>query len=273
MSDKKLLSILLGLWLLIYCYQNDISGIKSAAFFGVLGIISYLILNILNLFYSCWIEEIIEDKDYSFFVLSADLYDITSCIATIILSFSFHTYCFSIYECLDTPDQRKMIVTSSIGIFTSILIYLLVGTIGYILYGSHITDSILDSVGFSSLAVLENISFIMNVVMSFPLTFSALKHYTIFLVEILASLIIRSCEKNKKETLIEKPSIGGRTHTSSFPDKKNDDHDESINNNNHHNNLHMIHIPHWVEYILIFLLYLTIFFTANTYPDMKIVKY
>jgi hypothetical protein len=232
-------------------------------------------LNIVNLLYSSWIEEIIEDKNYNFFVLSADIYDITSCIATIILSFSFHTYCFSIYECLDTPDQRKMIVTSSIGIFISMLIYLLVGTIGYILYGSRITDCMLDSMGFSSFAVLENISFVMNVVMSFPLTFSALKHYFIFLIEILASLIIKSCKKNKKDTLIEKPSIGGRTHTSSVPDKKTEDYNESVNDHNtHHNNnhLHMIHIPYWVEFILIFLLFLTIFFTANTYPDMKIVR-
>ena len=281
LTDKKLLSMLLGLWLLIYVYKGDISGIKSAALWGVLGIIMYLVLNVTNLLYCSWNEDIIEDKDLSFFTLNANLYDITSSIATILLSFSFHTYCFSIYECLDSPDQKKMIVTSSIGIFVSMLIYLLVGTIGYILYGSKITDSILDSMSFSGLAVLENISFVVNVVMSFPLTFSALKHYFMFLVEILVSIIVKTCIK-KKENLVEKTSFS-RTQTSSVRNTKIEDLDESINlhqqalkHPTHHkrpDHLHIVHIPNFIEYILIFLLFLSIFYTANTYPNMKIVSF
>lgn len=299
-ADKTLLSTILGIWLLVYCFQKDISGIKSAAFWGVLGIIFYLILNIVNLLYSSWIEDIPEDKNINFInpqFTGVAGYDVWSCVACIILSFSFHTYAFSIYECLDTPDPKKMIVTSSIGIFISMLIYLLVGTIGYILYGNEITDSILDSLGLSSLGVLENISFIVNVVMSFPLTFSALKHYFMYLVEIVGTLIRdKCCRRKKKEELLEKgennntpPEERQASHTSSVEeaknhhkekekeDNKNHAGNHNHNHNHHHNNnnhghMEMIHIPDFLEYIIIFMVFLGIFYVANIYPNMKTVK-
>jgi amino acid permease len=289
-ADEKLLSLILGLWLLVYCYRDDISGIKAAAFWGILGILVYLVLNIVLLLFASYWEDIPEDLSINYTILNWYSNDVYSCIACIILSFSFHTYAFPIYECLDTPDRKKMIVTSSIGIFISMLIYLLVGTIGYVLYGSDISDSILDSMGMNSLAVLVNISFVVNVVMSFPLTFNALKHYFMFLIEIIVSLIARSCckkakkkdeelvestlktQKTKRSTQISKISEG---HAKNNENNPNDDPHKDINdskNHSSHGGLEIVHIPHSIEYIIIFVIFCTIFFTAVRYPDMKTVR-
>lgn len=263
---------------MVYCYQNDISGIKAAAFWGILGIIIYLILNIVLLLYSSYWEEIPEDLTINFTTLDLHSNDVYSCIACVILSFSFHTYAFPIYECLDTPDKKKMIVTSSIGIFISMLIYLLVGTIGYVLYGSQITDSILDSMGMNSLAVLVNISFVVNVVMSFPLTFNALKHYFMFLIEIIVSLIASYCLKSKKNQdndsmKKEDPNKSEKeVHENEIPNKTEDHGDSSHNHSNNHGGLEMVHIPHSIEYILIFAILCSIFFASVKFPNMKTVN-
>jgi len=84
-----------------------------------------------------------------------------------------------------------MLITTSIGIFISNMIYLLIGTVGYILYEDTINEYFIlyNKIDLSSIAVYENIAFVINVVMSFPLTFFALRHYWIFFLKISYTLI------------------------------------------------------------------------------------
>ena len=99
LANKTLLSIIISLWLVVYCYQKDVSGIKAAAYWGVLGIISFLFLDITNMLIWSWYDYIPEDKNMNFISIDIYQYDVYNSIATIILSFSFHTYTFSIYDC------------------------------------------------------------------------------------------------------------------------------------------------------------------------------
>lgn len=71
------------------------------------------------------------------------------------------------------------------------MIYLLVGTVGYILYEDTINEYFIlyNKTDLSSIAVYENIAFVVNVIMSFPLTFFALRHYWIFFLKISYTLI------------------------------------------------------------------------------------
>ena len=75
-----------------------------------------------------------------------------------------------------------MMLTSSIGIFFSMLIYLLIGSIVYIMYGENLNEDMLDSLTDftgSNLIILESVFYVLNVLASFPLTFSVLKNYVI----------------------------------------------------------------------------------------------
>jgi hypothetical protein len=310
-ADKTLLSLILGGWLLFYCYQKDVSGIKSAAFWGVLGIIFFLVLVVVNLLYTSWTETMLMDKYLNF--TSPDIwnYDLYSCIACIILSFSFHSYTFSIYECLESPSAKKMLISSSIGIFISTLIYLLVGSIGYILYGDLLLDSILDTMKYSTLTIFTSISFVVNVVMSFPLTFSALKHYFCFLLQIILTMIrdnFNCCLKKNvhsaagsqlldkhdqtanphgpspNETQQRKLSDGGVS--AMHPDETNikldnvhaDNSSESFDeedeeHEDHHHMHHYVEIPEWIENIIVLLIFCGIFYVALKYQEMKKVQY
>lgn len=123
-----------------------------------------------------------------------------ACISCIILSFNFHTYTFSIYEVLEFRDRTKMLLSTSIGVFMSILIYLLVGIIGYIMY-PETDDSFLDSLEFSSFVMFQNICFVICTVMSFPITFTAFIHYVVFLLEILVTFLRDLYSDIKKKKL------------------------------------------------------------------------
>jgi amino acid permease len=305
-ANEQFLSITLGVILLLYCYQSDISGIKKAAYWGVLAIIFYTMICIADLLYSSWTEDMemmTKHKDY----LAVDFtnYDIYSCIACLVLSFSFHTYTFSIYEVLESTDQRKMMITSAVGIFMSIIIYCLVGCIGYLLYENAITDSILDNMTYGGISIFENIAFALNVVMSFPMTFSAVKHYVIFLIQLSATMIKKSISlkiKNKKrESALSSVTHSSHVHTdkheSKDDSKGHDDnkhgdgkqdakkeqlfvrqktHQSHGHNDDHHgggihedHGLNLVHIPDWIEFIIVIIVYALIFLVAFLYPKMK----
>ena len=221
-SNKFFLSIILSICLIIYCYQSDVTGIKSSAQWGVFGIMLFLFLVVFDLIYSSQQEIIYDYSDLNFINTSGGLNDIISCISCIILSFSFHTYTFSIYECLLEQNHKTMMITTSIGVFISMFIYLLVGGIGYILYVNIVDEYyVLNYEHDTILNYLQNFAYILNVIMSFPLTFFSLRHYFTFLVRILATLVSeRFCSKNKAihETQSENSQDLKANHSNSLND-------------------------------------------------------
>ena len=263
------------MWLVIYCHQNDMSGIKAAAYWGVLGIVSFFCLDIVDLLLTSWNLLIPEDRLMNF--ISIDFYDynVYSSIATVILSFNFLSNTFSIYDCLDSPDEKKMIITSSVGVFISTLIYLSVGTIGYILYGNKISDSLLDSMAYNNISILMCISFVINVVMSFPITFNGLKHYVIFLTELIITLLRDlCCSKKIKDDEFLANNNNKTINEASDEDEDEDegDFDEPKYDVKPVANHKMIQLPAYIEYVIVFGLFVLIFYTANKFPHIKTVK-
>ena len=89
--------------MIIYSLRQNVSGIKSAAIVGVLAIMLYLSLIVIDLLIRCNNDGMPYDFDINFTEIKVsitdyDFFDFFSCIACIILSFSFHPYTFSIYE-------------------------------------------------------------------------------------------------------------------------------------------------------------------------------
>lgn len=199
LANKFFLSVVLSVLLIIYIYQNDVSGIKAAAYWGVFGINLLLFLVLYDLLAASKEDILYDWSKLNTLSLDKNPTNIISCISCIILSFSFHTYTFSIYECLSEKNTKSMLITTGVGLFTSMMIYLLFGCVGYILYVDQVDEYyILNRQHDSVLNYLENIAFVVNVVMSFPLTFFSLRHYFTFLVQILLTLIVEKFECLKK---------------------------------------------------------------------------
>lgn len=250
-SNEIFLSVLLAVILMFYCYRQDVSGIKKAAYWGFIGIILFFILTMVDFFYTVYKGESLHEEEIILFsnpTYTSSGSDIVCAISCLILSFSFHVYTFSIYNCMGSSNLRNFMTTASVGIFLSTIIYLICGTIGYLLYSSSITDSILDSIGSTVLNTILSLANMINVIMTFPITFNALKHYYCFLIEVILTKM-RNCFRCRGSAP-PVPSVVPITKKSYYKDNP------VI--------LHPI-----AEYIFVIILFISIFYIANIFPSLK----
>jgi hypothetical protein len=194
LADKTTLSIIIGLWLFSFLLSQDVAGIKKSAYWGSSGIILFLFIILLDFLDCSYFGIVMNDKININYMNDLLKDDSIQCIACIILSFSFQTYATSIYECLEEKNEKTMMVTTSIGIFISMLIYLLVGTVGYFTYEDKINEYYIliqdrNFKVFPIVILYLNIAYLLNVLMSFPLTFFALRYKWILLIKITLTLI------------------------------------------------------------------------------------
>ena len=96
-SSNLFWSILIGFVLIIYSVRKNVTGIGSAAKVGVYAISVFLILIIIDLITSSLYNDMVYEFDLSFINLDLNS-DFFTCVACIILSFSFHPYALSIFE-------------------------------------------------------------------------------------------------------------------------------------------------------------------------------
>lgn len=250
-SNEIFLSVLLAVILMFYCYRQDVSGIKKAAYWGFIGIILFFLLTMVDFFYTVYKGDSLHEEEIILFnnpKNTSTVSDIVCAISCLILSFSFHVYTFSIYNCMGSSNLRRFMTTASVGIFLSTTIYLICGTIGYLLYSSSISDSILDSIGSTVLNTILSLANMINVIMTFPITFNALKHYYCFVIEIILTKL-RDCFRCRPSG----PSVPSVTKIS----KKSYYKDNPVI-------LHPI-----AEYIFVIILFISIFYIANIYPSLK----
>ena len=82
-------------------------------------------------------------SDYEF---KERLSNIITAVACIILSYSYHIFTFSIYGSMGKISRKQFFINTSVSILITTIIYLICGTIGYLLYYDNLKDSILDSI-------------------------------------------------------------------------------------------------------------------------------
>ena len=118
------------------------------------------------------------------FLKFSDGSDATNAIAIIILSFSFHTYTFSFYECLENRNFNSFMIANSIGVLVSSIFYILVGSIIYLSFGDYQIKqySTTDILNRNTVGFLINLAYIISVIMTFPISFFALKNYFYYII-------------------------------------------------------------------------------------------
>ena len=106
-----------------------------------------------------------------------------------------------IIRCLKEKNNRNMMMTSCIGIFISMLIYLSIGSILNILYEGEFYELFKKyNEKFNTIIIIgEKLLYITNILATFPITFSALKNYAFFSVSALLTKI-RDSQANVKNT-------------------------------------------------------------------------
>lgn len=277
-SDDKIFTATLGFFLFFFCYKQDVNVIKSAAKYAVFAVLSFFGVTIIDFIVTVlsqdkliklddqWNndkkDQILYGLNNSKYPFSERLSNIITAVACIILSYSFHIFTFSIYGCMGKISRKQFFITTSVSVLITTIIYLICGTIGYLLYYDYLTDSILDAVQESWLSSLLSLANVVNVIMTFPITFSAVKNYFILFVDIMITLIrdlfiwifsfipkvnnIRSRSSTNRKSKIFK-------HGYLMTGKQ------------------LIHIPSYIEFFLTVIIYFLVFLFASIYTKLKVI--
>ena len=184
-----------------------------------------------------------------------------------------------------------MKITATIGIFISLFVYVLIGSIGYIMYGEILTDSLLDSMKLEdpnpdTLIILENLSYVVNVIMCFPITFAVMKNYLVYSISMIATKfrdcyvrrtvryfltkkIFPSNENDKTKNEIEMTNIEEEKHENHNNHMDHHDPEKDQSHNNHHD---MVIIPTWLQRKISIAFVILIIFMANKFQNTKVVR-
>ena len=279
--DDKIFTAILGIILFIYCHEKDVNILKSAAKYAVFAILSFFFLTIIDFIVTVlsqdklidinnqWNkekrQEILNGLNRSKYPFKERASNIITAVACIILSYSYHIYTFSIYGSMGKISRKQYFITTSVSVLITTIIYLICGTIGYLLYYDYLTDSILDAVQESWLSSLLSIANVVNVIMTFPISFNAVKNYFILFIRIMINLIrnLFLCTfsfipkvNNMKEDLIIRTSKAQQ-----IQEKKGYLMSGAL----------FVKIPKYVEFILTIIIFSLVFLFASLYTKLKVI--
>ena len=279
-SDEKICSSVLAAFLLFYCYKQDVNIIKTAAKYAVFAILLFVVLTIIDFIVAIFSNDrliSINNKWNSgttydiLYGLNCEKYqenriaNIITAVACIILSYSFHVYTFSIYGCMGKISRKQFFITTSVSVLLTTIIYLICGTIGYLLYYDTLTDSILDAIQESWLNSLLSLANVINVIMTFPISFAAVKKYFLLFIGIIVTLL-RDFFLWAFQCLPKVHTFRGRISKVRISKVFRKENDTLLMSGKQ-----LVKLPKFLEIILGFFIYAVIFWVASMYTQLKII--
>jgi amino acid permease len=118
---------------------------------------------------------------------SGSTLDIITEMPTIFVAFTFQFNAFPIYMSLKNKENKQMIKATSSGVFFCLMVYIITGVSGFLMYREKLTNTVLDNLRGEILVykdtnlfifiilIIINISFLISSTMSIPLMFFSLK--------------------------------------------------------------------------------------------------
>lgn len=167
-------------------FKDSIDSLKKASFLGVLGITTFFFTFIFIFIYKS-IKGLIPEITTDYLIPNGQTTEILSSLPTVFLAFTFQFNVFPIYLSLKSKKKSDMVKSSFVGVCFCVVIYLITGIIGLLMYGTNIKGSVLallekdieqyketDNVILVSVIII-NIAFLISSTMSIPLMFFSLK--------------------------------------------------------------------------------------------------
>ena len=281
MSDKTIFSIILGIILFYFCHKKDINVIKAAAKYAVFAVLLFFFVTILDFIVAVFSEDRLislnsqwgsHKRDEILFGLNNEktekserLSNIITAVACIILSYSYHIFTFSIYGCMGKISRKQFFITTSVSVLITTIIYLICGTIGYLLYYDTLKDSILDAIEESWLSSLLSLANVISVMMTFPLSFGAVNNYFLLFVGIIITLI-RDFFLWAFKCIPKVDNFRGRTSNARITKVF-----RKGNNSYLMSGKPLVEIPKFIKYLLTIFILGVIFWFAQMYTQLKII--
>jgi amino acid permease len=203
--------ILIGsLIMLPFIFVKKISSLKKVAYLGVIFVLIFSIALSVLLFYKSASNKLDQDITWEYFLPDTTFKDAFHVMPTVFIAFLFQFNVFPIYYSMKKRNMNTMMKATKIGVGYSLVMFLIVGIMGFLLYGDAIKDTILDNFSddmlhrnnnalIVALIIIICFSFIVTCLTSFPVLFFSLR------VNYINSLIVcmKCCRKKNQVAQVE----------------------------------------------------------------------
>ena len=176
-----------GLIMFFFIFIKNISALKKVAYLGVISSLVLTVMMVILLLYESIANELDSDISWKYLFPNCTFVEAFHATPTIFVAFLFQFNAFPIYYSLRNRGMRSMMRATKIGVVYSLVLFLLVGVVGFLLYGFEIDDTILDNFsddmiyykGYNIfpviLIIIICIAFIITCFTSFPVLFLSLR--------------------------------------------------------------------------------------------------
>ena len=179
--------LMCSLVMIFFIFIKNISSLKKVAYLGVFAVLVFTISLSVLLFYKSAQYELESYPGWNFMVPNCSFYEAFHAIPTVFLAFLFQFNVFPIYLSLKHKNMETMMKATKVGVGYSLINFLIVGIVGFLLYGLDMEDTILNSLSDDMVAnryrstfikvliIIICISFVTTCLTSFPILFLSLR--------------------------------------------------------------------------------------------------
>jgi amino acid permease len=251
-----------------FIFKNSVQSLKKIAYLGILSISIFTIFISVLFFYKGFYNLIDSNLNKEFFFPNCNLMDAFQSMPTVFLAFTFQFNVFPIYFSLKNRNRNEMIKATKIGVEFCFLIYLIIGIVGFSMYGLRMNNTILkelnnDMIKYKNidsfikfLIIFINISFIISTLTCFPINFLSLKENFLNSIIFCKKYCHLEIEHNNNSQVEKNVELG------------------DISTNNVHDtneNLKKSSFSKFSEKIIVISLYLSISILTILIPKLKII--
>ncbi len=192
-----------------FIFIKKISSLKKVAYLGVLAVFVLTITLTILLLYKTLSNKLESGPNWEFLFPDCTFTEAFHITPTVFLAFLFQFNVFPIYFSMKHRNMETMMKATKIGVGFSLIMFLFVGIVGFLIYGFDIEDTILDNLSDDMikyrrsnvliiiLIIIICISFAVTCLTSFPILFLSLR------VNYVNSLMVCSkmCKKNNEDSV------------------------------------------------------------------------
>lgn len=179
--------LMCGVIMIFFIFIKNISSLKKVAYLGVFAVLVFTISLSILLFYKSANNYLDSYAGWDFLLPNCTFYEAFHAIPTVFLAFLFQFNVFPIYLSLKHKSMETMMKATKIGVGYSLMNFLIVGIVGFLLYGLKMEETILNSFSedmieyrntstvIKVLIIIICISFVTTCLTSFPVLFFSLR--------------------------------------------------------------------------------------------------
>ena len=170
-----------------FIFIKNISALKKVAYMGVSAVLLFSLGLIFLFFHKLFHHYLDSNISWKFLKPNCSFSEAFHAIPSVFLAFLFQFNVFPIYLSLKEKNLDSMMKATKIGVGYSLSIFLIVGIIGFLLYGLNMNETLLECLsqdmtqfrnisGFIKfLIIIISISFVTTCLTSFPILFLSLR--------------------------------------------------------------------------------------------------